>query len=115
MVPGGSGGTGAEGSFKAAVKALYETVGLRVVGGGRVVGDVELLAEVRPKGRGELRATIRGDVGGNTKAGDPLMNEGLGTVGGGGRCQRNGLHPACGAVYDGEEVGVACRWRQRTH
>ena len=40
VVPGGSGGTGAEGSFEAAVQALYETIGLWVVGGGRVVGDV---------------------------------------------------------------------------
>ena len=79
------------------------------------MGDVELLAEVRPQGRGELRATIRGDVGGNTKAGDPLVDEGLGTVGGGGRCHRNGFHPAGGAVDDGEKVSVTCRWWQRTH
>ena len=86
-----------------------------MVGGGRVVGDVELLAEMRPEGRGELRATIRGDVGGNTKAGNPLMYEGLGAVGGGGRGHGNGLHPSGGAINDGEEMSVARRRRQGTH
>ena len=73
------------------------------------------MAKVRPKSRGELWATVRGDVGGDTKAGNPLMDEGLGTVGGGGRGHRNGFHPAGGAVNDGEEMSVACRRRQRTH
>ena len=115
MIPGGCGCAGAESGLEAAVQALNQTVGLWVVGGGRVVNDVELLAEMRPKSRGELRATIRGDVGGDTKAGDLLMYEGLCAVSGGGRGHGNGLHPAGGLVNDGKEMSVTRRWRQRTH
>ncbi len=80
-----------------------------------MVGNVELVAEMEPESMSELGATVRGDVGGDAKTGDPLMYEGLGAVGCSGRGHGNVLHPADGAVNDGKEMSVACRRRQRTH
>ncbi len=49
-----SGAAGAEGIFQAAVEAFYHPLGLRVVGSGLVVLDVEQAAEGGPQGGGEL-------------------------------------------------------------
>ena len=107
--PVGGGSAGAEGRLEAAVEAFHEAVGLRVVGGGGVVVDVEGLAEVVPEGGGELRAKVRCDEGGDAVAGDPVADEGVGAVGGVGRGEGDGIWPAGGAVHNGEAVVVAGR------
>lgn len=71
-----------------------------MVSRGGVVGDIEKGAEVGPEGRGELGASIRGDMVGNTMVGDPVMNQGGSTVGGGGGAKWNGCRPAGGAIDD---------------
>lgn len=109
MKPVAGGSTGTEGGLEAAVETLHETIGLGVIGGGRMMGDVEGLAEVGPEAGSELRAAIGGEVGRDAKASDPVVNEGVGAVGGGGGGERNGFTPAGGAIHDGEEVGMACR------
>ena len=77
-----------------------------MVGGGGAVLYVELTAEAVPESRGELGTTVRGDGGGNTKAGNPVVNEGscTGISGGGG--ERNGFRPQGCPVNDGEEMGM---------
>ena len=50
--------------FEAAVKTFDEPIGLRMVGGGGAVLDVELGTKVVPESRDELRAPVRGDGGG---------------------------------------------------
>ena len=71
------------------MKKLDRTIGLRMVGSGGLMSDVEEAAEVEPEGGSKLRAAIRGDDGGNTKARDPGVNEGRSAVGGGGGGERN--------------------------
>ena len=68
--------------------------------------DVELTAKAVPEGRGELGATVRGDGGGNSEAGNPVVNEGRCTGIGGGGGEGNGLRPTGGTVNDGEEMGM---------
>ena len=64
-----------------------------MIGGGGAVVDVELVAKAVPESRGELWAVVRGDCGGSSKAGDPVVDEGRGTgVSGGGDKQ------CCGAA-----------------
>ena len=60
--------------------------------------DVELSAKAVPESRGELWATVRGDGGGNSEAGNPVVNEGRG--------EGNGLRPTGSTVNDGEEMGM---------
>ena len=70
--------------------------------------DVELSAKAVPESRGELWATVRGDGGGNSEAGNPVVNEGRCTLTGisGGGGEGNGLRPTGGMVNDGEEMGM---------
>ena len=68
--------------------------------------DVELSAKAVPESRGELWATVRGNGGGNSKTRNPVVNEGRCTGIGGGGGEGNGLRPARGAVYDGEEMDM---------
>ena len=67
---------------------------------------VELTAKAVPESRGELWATVRGDGGGKSEAGNPVVNKGRCTGIGGGGGEGNGLRPTRGAVYDGEEMGM---------
>ena len=76
MKPISRGGASPEGGLEAAVKALNQTIGLGMIGGGRLMGDVKETAQVKPKSRCKLGTTIRGDNGRNTKSGDPGMYEG---------------------------------------
>ena len=56
-----------------------------MIGGSGAVLDVELSAKAVPESRGELWAMVRGDSGGNSEAGNPVVNEGRCTgIGGGG-------------------------------
>ena len=56
--------------------------------------------------RGELRALVRGDGVGHSKAGNPAVDEGSCTsIGGGGR-EGTGFWPTGGAVNNGEEMGM---------
>jgi hypothetical protein len=52
------GAAGPEGVLQMAVEAFYHPVGLRVVGGGLVVLDVEQAAEGGPQGGGELGPAV---------------------------------------------------------
>ena len=52
------GAAGAEGVLQAAVEAFYHPVGLRVVGSGLVVLDVEQAVEGGPQGGGELGPAV---------------------------------------------------------
>ena len=92
--------------FEAAVKTFDEPIGLRMVGGGGAVLDVELGTKAVPESRGELRAPVRGDGGGYSKAGNPVVNEGGGTSIGSGGGEGNGFWPTGGAVNNGEEMGM---------
>ena len=76
-----------------------------ICGGGAVL-DVELGAKAVPESRGELWAMVRGDCGGNSKSGGPVVDEGRGTGVGGGGGKRNGFWPMGGTVNDGEEMGM---------
>ena len=56
--PIGGGSAGTEGVFEMAVEVLHQTIGLRVIGSGRLMSDIEEMAKVEPEGRCELRDTI---------------------------------------------------------
>ena len=77
-----------------------------MIGGGGAVVDVELVAKAVPESRGELWAVVRGDCGGSSKAGDPVVDEGRGTGVGGGGGKGNGFWPTGGTVNDGEKMGM---------
>jgi len=113
-VPGGVSGACTQRILESAVEAFHEAVGLRMVGCGGAVGDVEGVAEVRPEGRGELRATIRSDDGRDAETSNPVVDEGVCAVGGGGRGERYRVWPASGAVDDGEKVCVTRGMRKGT-
>ena len=53
-----------------------------------------------------MRAPVRGDSGGYSKASNPVVNEGSGTSIGGGGGEGNGLWPTGGAVNNGKEMGI---------
>ena len=74
MEPIGSGCAGLEGVLKPAMKALCQTIRLRMIGSGGAVLNVERETEAVPKSRGKLWATVRGDGGGDAKAGNPVVN-----------------------------------------
>ena len=95
------------------MEPLDQAVGLRVISSGRVMLDVELVAEPMSEGRSELRAAVRGDGGRDTKAGTPVVNEGSCAGVGSGGGERNGLGPAGGGVNDGKEVCVLGRGWER--
>ena len=89
------------------VEALYQAVGLRMIGGGGLVGDIEEVTEVKPKGGGELGTPVRSNDGGNPESGDPGVNEGGCTISGsGGGGERGSFRPAGGLVNDGEEICI---------
>ena len=88
------------------METFHEAIGLRVIGGGRAVLDMECGAKAVLEGRGELWATVRGDSGGNAKAGNLVVNEGSSTGVGCGGGEGNGLRPSGSAVNDGEEVSM---------
>ena len=46
------------------------------------------------------------DSGGNSKAGDPVVDEGRGTGVGGGGGKGTGFWPTGGTVNDGEKMGM---------
>ena len=69
--PVSSGAVGPEGSFESAVKLFDEAVGLRVVGGGGLMRDVEARAERSPESRGELRTSVGSDDVRYTKMSNP--------------------------------------------
>jgi hypothetical protein len=66
--------------------------------------NIEESAEGFPKCGSELRATVRGDDVGNTKAGNPCVKQSGGTVGGGGGRKGNNFWPACGTVNYSKNV-----------
>ena len=77
--------TSSKSIFEAAVKTYDESIGLRMVGGGGAVLDMEWATKAVPESRGELRAPVRGDGGGYSKTGNPVVNEGgFTSIGGGG-------------------------------
>ena len=98
---------GLEGSFQLAVKSFHEAVGLRMVGGGGLMRDVEARAERSPESRGELRTSVGSYNVRYTKTSNPMMHQGGSAVIGGGGGQGNSLRPTGGPVNDGEQVGVA--------
>ena len=65
--PISSGCPSTEGGLEAAVKGLNKTIGLRMVGSGGLMSDVEEAAKVKPKSRCELRTTVRSDNGRHAK------------------------------------------------
>ena len=71
-----------------------------MVGSGRLVRDVEEVAKVKPERGSELGASVRCDNRRNAKSGNPGMNEGGSTVGGGSGRERNCFRPAISTVYD---------------
>ena len=73
MKPVSRSGASPESGLEAAVKGLDKTIGLGMIGGGRLMGDVKETTQVKPKSRCKLGTTIRGDNGRNTKSGDPGM------------------------------------------
>ena len=92
--------------FEAAVESFNEPIGLRMVGGGGAVLDVELATKAVPESRCELRAPVRGDGVGHTKVGNPVVDEGSCTSISGGGGEGDSFWPTGGAVNDGEEMGM---------
>ena len=95
---------GTERILHGTMEPLDHPVGLRVVGRGPMMPDPKNCAQALPEARDKLRATVRGQMGGDPKTGDPVGDEGVGAVGGGGGGHGNGLRPPGGAVQDGEEI-----------
>ena len=56
--------------------------------------------------RGELRAPVRGDGGGYSKTGNPVVNEGGCTSVSGGGGEGNSFWPTGSTVNNGEEMGM---------
>ena len=98
--------TSSKSIFEAEVKTFDESIGLRMVGGGGAVLDMELATKAVPESRGELRASVRGDGGGYSKTGNPVVNEGGCTSIGGGGGEGNSFWPTRSAVNNGEEMGM---------
>ena len=92
--------------FEAVVETFNEPIGLRMVGGGGVVLDVELATKAVPESRGELRVPFKGDGVGHPKVGNPVVNEGGCTSIGSGGGEGNSFWPTGGAVNNGEEMGM---------
>ena len=91
------------------MKKLDRTIGLRMVGSGGLMSDVEEAAEVEPEGGSKLWSPVRGDDGWNAKPRDPGMDEGGSAIGGGGGREESSFRPSGGAVNDSEEVGITSR------
>jgi len=104
LVPQVAHATGPQCILQRTMKALDHPVGLGVVGSGLVVDDPEDGAQALPHGGDKLGAAIGGQMGGDSKTGDPVGDEGVGTVGGGDGGHGDGLGPPGGAVHDGEQV-----------
>jgi len=90
------------------MEPLNQSVRLRVVGGGRDVGDVQQAAEGGPQRRGELGTPVAGDSGRDPKPLNPAMQKGGGAICGGDGGQRERLRPAGGPVDHSEQVGETC-------
>ena len=103
-MPEGAHSPGTEGVLQGTMEPFDHPVGLRVEGSGLMMDDPKDCTQALPKGRDKLGATIRGQMGWDSKTGDPVHNEGVGTVGGGGGGHGDGLRPPGGEVHDGEEV-----------
>ena len=86
------------------MKPLDQPIRLRVVGGGRDVGDGQKAAEGGPKRGGELGTSVTGDGGRDPKPLDPAMQKGRCAVCGGDGGQRECLRPAGGPVDHSEQV-----------
>ena len=93
--------------FQAAMEPFHQTIGLRVIGGGGSVVNVEMLTKTEPQCRSELSAVISGDVIWNTMTGHPGTHQSIGTSISSDGGQRDGIQPAGGVVNNGEEVGIA--------
>ena len=57
--------------------ALNETVTLWVIGGRLATLNAEEGGQLRPEGARELATAVRHDRGGNAKAGNPMMQQGI--------------------------------------
>ena len=104
LVPKRTDAPGTESVLQGTVEPLHHPVGLRVVCSGLVVYNAEDTAKALPEAGNELGPAIGGQMGGDPKTGDPVGDEGVGTVGGGGGGHGDGLGPPGGAVHDGEKV-----------
>ena len=107
VVPVSHSAAGKESGHEMAVEPFHKTVGLGMVGGGRLVRDVEVRAEGNLQGRGELGLRLEVIISGTPKTRNPVVNQSGGTVRRHGGGQRNGFRPARSAVNKGEEVGVS--------
>ena len=67
---------------------------------------MELGAKAVPESGGELGAAVRGDGGGDTEAGDLVVDKGRGTGVSGGGGKGNGFWPTGGTVNNSEEMGM---------
>ena len=76
------------------MEPFHKAVCLRVVGGGVDALDGEGFAQFRPERGGKLSATIRGEVGGDAKPGNPTPDQGVGTRCRGDVLERNRLRPS---------------------
>ena len=99
-----AGGAGPEGVLERMVTTLH--LSLRVVGGGEVVKGAQALRKLSPEYWAELRAAVWGYVVGDTKAGHPSANEGVGAS----ALQWESLQPEWRVVHHPKEVVEALLW-----
>ena len=89
------------------VEALNEAIGLWMVSSCSVqLGPIEL-GNGSPQLRGELSAPVRGDVSGKAEAGQPVIEEGMGTCLGTGVSQWDCVWPSGEPIYHSEKVSVS--------
>ena len=97
------------------VKTFNHAVALGVVGRGTKRLHPEEGCQFRPQSTGELTSLIRRDVSGDTEPGDPVADEGAGTVLGSHGRQRNGFWPASKAIHDSEKISHPFGFREGAH
>ncbi len=105
VVPVGGSSVSTKGILEAAMEPLHHAIRLGVIGSGGVMCDVEEGAKMGPQSRGELRASVGGDMRRNTMASNPVMYQGRSAVCGGGRRQGDSIRPAGSPVQGAETRG----------
>lgn len=115
VVPVGTREACTEGGLEVTVQPLNDPIGLGMVQGREVQLDPQGVGEGRPQCRGELGPPIRGDVAGNPKTGDPVVQQGISTGGGSRRGDQHSHRPTGGPVDNGEDERETIRVWQGTN
>ena len=103
---------GPEGFLQMSMETFNDAVGLRVIGGGRLMLNTEGRLQLCPQSTGELGPTIRHHMIGDPEPRDPMTYHGSGTRSGGSIRDWYRLGPSRETVDDCKQVGLALgRWK----